>query len=518
MARHTDQRVVQEVPAPENTDRILCTDCLAHITHLHGRHVPLSVLELQVGRFGVLLSRISTKRNGQRFRRIRHPENPLHPAAFGTGHLDSVPDYTAYASFRQKETVGKPRTDTHRRYHLPHHHSAVNPAFSLLASVSKTKDYAEQFNYFGEAERDSLFNGLYPVKGENTAELLKTKRPNILIILMEGFGGAMVESLGGVKGASPNIDRLSKEGIWFSRCYANSFRTDRGTICTFSGYQSFPDLSVMKIPAKSRTLPSIAEKLAKEGYRTDFLYGGDINFTNMKSYLLGSGYQHLTADIDFPSSQRQNAWGVNDDITFDYLYDQLIGRKESPWHTAFLTLSSHEPFEVPFHKLEEARPNAFAFTDDCLGRFVERIRKTPVWDNLLIVCLPDHGFYYPEEGHPQDERIHRIPMLWLGGAIKQPMVVNKIMNQTDMAATLLAQMGISHEEFSFSRNVLGEEYTYPFAYWTFGGGFAFADSTGVTLFDVNADRPILERPAADKNRILRGKAILQSSYDDLGAR
>ena len=90
-------------------------------------------------------------------------------------------------------------------------HSAVNPAFSLLASVSKTKDYAEQFNYFGEAERDSLFNGLYPVKGEDTAELLKTKRPNILIILMERFGGAMVESLGGVKGASPNIDRLSKE-------------------------------------------------------------------------------------------------------------------------------------------------------------------------------------------------------------------------------------------------------------------------------------------------------------------
>ena len=184
----------------------------------------------------------------------------------------------------------------------------------------------------------------------------------------------------------------------------------------------------MKIPAKSRTLPSIAEKLAKEGYRTDFLYGGDINFTNMKSYLLGSGYQHLTADIDFPSSQRQNAWGVNDDITFDYLYDQLIGRKESPWHTAFLTLSSHEPFEVPFHKLEEARPNAFAFTDDCLGRFVERIRKTPVWDNLLIVCLPDHGFYYPEEGHPQDERIHRIPMLWLGGAIKRKHSVNHVAN------------------------------------------------------------------------------------------
>ena len=397
-------------------------------------------------------------------------------------------------------------------------HSAVNPAFSLLASVSKTEDYAEQFNFFDEKKRDSLFYGLYPASGRNTTELLNTKRPNLLIILMEGFGGSMVESLGGVKGASPNIDRLSKEGIWFSRCYANSFRTDRGTICAFSGYQSFPDLSVMKIPAKSRTLPSIAKKLVEEGYHTDFLYGGDINFTNMKSYLLGSGYQRLTADVDFPASQRQNAWGVDDNITFDYLYNELVNRKESPWHTAFLTLSSHEPFKVPFHKLKETRPNAFAFTDDCLGRFIDRIRKTPVWNNLLIVCLPDHGFYYPEEGHPQDERIHHIPMLWLGGAVKQPMVIDKIMNQSDMAATLLAQLGIDHKDFNFSRNVLGEEYTYPFAYWTFGGGFAFTDSTGITLFDVNADRPILERPAPNKNRILRGKAILQSSCDDLGAR
>ncbi len=397
-------------------------------------------------------------------------------------------------------------------------HSAVNPAFSLLASVSKTKNYAEQFNYFGQEECDSLFNGLYPTKGENTIELLNTKRPNILIILMEGFGGTMVESLGGVKGASPNIDRLSKEGIWFSRCYANSFRTDRGTVCTFSGYQSFPDLSVMKIPAKSRTLPSIAGKLAEKGYHTDFLYGGDINFTNMKSYLLGSGYQKLTSDIDFPLDQRKNAWGVNDDVTFDYLYEELTKQKESPWHTAFLTLSSHEPFEVPYQRIKESRPNAFAFTDDCLGKFVDRIRQTPVWDNLLIVCLPDHGFYYPEKGHAQDERIHHIPMLWLGGAISQPMVIDKIMNQTDMAATLLAQLGIGHEEFNFSRNVLGEEYTYPFAYWTFNGGFAFADSTGVTLFDVNSNLPILERPAPNENRILRGKAILQSSYDDLGSR
>lgn len=92
------------------------------------------------------------------------------------------------------------------------------------------------------------------------------------------------------------------------------------------------------------------------------------------------------------------------------------------------------------------------------------------------------------------------------------------MNQTDLAATLLAQLGIDHSEFNFSRNVLGTEYTYPFAYWSFGGGYAFADSTGVTVMDLNADRPMIERPSSNINRILRGKAILQSSYDDIGAR
>ena len=67
-------------------------------------------------------------------------------------------------------------------------HSAVNPAFSLLSSVSKTQNYEEQFNFFSEEERAHLFDGLYPVRGKNTVELLNTKRPNILIILMEGFG------------------------------------------------------------------------------------------------------------------------------------------------------------------------------------------------------------------------------------------------------------------------------------------------------------------------------------------
>lgn len=400
-------------------------------------------------------------------------------------------------------------------------HSAVNPDFSLLSSMGKSQDFASEFNFFDEEKRAALFDGLYPTTdGDSIIQVLNTKRPNILIILMEGFGGAFVEPLGGLPDVTPHFNRLSKEGIFFTNCYANSFRTDRGTVCTFSGYLGLPTASVMKIPAKSRTLPAIAEGLSKAGYKTDFLYGGDINFTNMKSYLLSTGYQRLTANTDFSlAEQTSNAWGVNDDITFEYLYNQLRNRKEEgPWHTAFLTLSSHEPFEVPYHRLEDKITNAFAYTDECLGKFIDKLKQTLVWKNLLVVCLSDHGFYYPRVGLNTAPEFYHIPMLWLGGAVKQPMKIDKIMNQTDLAATLLGQLGIDHSSFIFSRNVLGSDYTYPFAFYSFNNGFSFRDSTGVTVFDNNSESILLEEPVGSEQRINKGKAILQSVYDDLGRR
>ena len=400
-------------------------------------------------------------------------------------------------------------------------HSAVNPDFSLLSSMGKSQDFASEFNFFDEEKRAALFDGLYPTTdGDSIIQVLNTKRPNILIILMEGFGGAFVEPLGGLPDVTPHFNRLSKEGIFFTNCYANSFRTDRGTVCTFSGYLGLPTASVMKIPAKSRTLPAIAEGLSKAGYKTDFLYGGDINFTNMKSYLLSTGYQRLTANTDFSlAEQTSNAWGVNDDITFEYLYNQLRNRKEEgPWHTAFLTLSSHEPFEVPYHRLEDKIPNAFAYTDECLGKFIDRLKQTPAWKDLLVICLPDHGFYYPREGSNAMPRFYHIPLLWLGGAVKQPMQVDKIMNQTDLAATLWGQLGLEHTAFTFSRNVLGSDYKYPFAFYSFNNGFSFRDSTGVTVFDNNSGSILFDEPEADESRLDKGKAILQTVYDDLGNR
>ncbi|MGL5937288.1 MAG: LTA synthase family protein [Phocaeicola sp.] len=402
-------------------------------------------------------------------------------------------------------------------------HSAVNPTFSLLSSLSKSERYEEEFNFFDEEKRAQLFEGLYPAtSGDSITELLNTKRPNILVILWEGLGSTFVESLGGVKGVTPNFNRLSEEGVLFTHCYANSFRTDRGTLCTFSGHLGFPTLSVMKIPAKSRMLPSFTSSLREVGYTTDFLYGGDINFTNMKSYLLSKGYQRVTSDVNFSSSQRKTgAWGVTDSITFNHLYNELVSRSKEtePWQTAFLTLSSHAPFDdVPYHRLEDKITNSFAYTDHCLGEFIDKLKQTPLWKDLLIVCLPDHGFFYPREGNPTDPAYFKIPILWLGGAVKEPIKINKLMNQSDLAATLLEQLGVKHDEFIFSRNVLSAAYKYPFAFYTFSNGFSFQDSTGVSVFDNFSQQVTFNESDGEEARVERGKAILQTLYDDLGRR
>ena len=401
-------------------------------------------------------------------------------------------------------------------------HSAVNPCFSLLSSMSKSKDFASEFNFFDEEKRADLFEGLYPTnRSDINTRVLNTERPNVLLILMEGFGGAFIEPLGGLPGVAPNLNRLSEEGVFFTQCYANSFRTDRGTVSALSGYLALPTVSIMKVPAKSRTLPAISEELLKAGYQTDFLYGGDINFTNMKSYLLSKGYQKLTADADFSlAEQSSNVWGVNDDITSEWLLGQLEQRSETdtPWFTTYLTLSSHEPFEVPYNRLEEKIPNAFAYTDECLGKLIEGLKQSPLWENLLVVCIPDHGFCYPQGTVDRGGEFSHIPMLWLGGAIKEPMRVDKIMNQTDMAATLLGQLGLDYSMFPFSRDVLSESYVYPFAFYSSGSVFAFRDSTGVSAYDIKADCISYEEPSASEERLNRGKAVLQSAYDDLGRR
>ena len=396
-------------------------------------------------------------------------------------------------------------------------HSAVNPVFSFLASFEKTASYVPDYQFMDDDECEAMMQGLYPTTSENPDTLLTTQRPNVVVILMESCGGVFIQDIGGKKEVMPNLNRLESEGVYFSRFYANSYRTDRGTLCTWSGYPSFPRSSVMKMPAKTRLLPGIAGSMLREGYTTSYLYGGDINFTNMRGYLVNIGFEDLYWKTDYTLEEQETAeWGVRDDITFKTL-SQMVEQKsqqEKPFLIGYSTLSSHEPWDVPTHRLDDEILNAFNYLDECIGNFISEMKKSPAWDNLLIILLPDHGYSYGEVGeeHPMHDHV---PMLWLGGAVKEPRRITQICNQTDLPATLLGQLGIDHQDYHFSRDVLSKNYTYPFATHTYNNGISMVDSTGFAVLDLNANMIVTDQSTDAQALIKKGKAILQMATREL---
>ena len=392
-------------------------------------------------------------------------------------------------------------------------HSAVNPVFSFLASFEKTASDNTDYQFMSDEECRNTLKGCF-VTGATTDTLLTTQTPNIIVILMESAGGEFTE-LSGRADIMPNLNRLCREGIYFTNCYANSWRTDRGTLCTWSGYPSFPTTSVMKMPSKTQQLPNIARTLRDErDYSTHYLYGGDINFTNTRSYLVSGGFQQLTWKADYSSEEQRSAnWGVRDDITFNTLL-RLTATMQQPFLIGYSTLSSHEPWDVPIQQFDDEVLNAFYYLDQCIGDFITKLKQSAIWKNTLVVLLPDHGINYRDidETHPLH---NHIPLLWLGGAVKEPHTVEVLCNQTDLAATLLAQLGLDHSAFTFSRNVLSHDYPYPFAYHTFNNGFSLVDSTGFMVYDLNSMQPIV-RQTNDVDRLERlGKALLQATSADL---
>ena len=396
-------------------------------------------------------------------------------------------------------------------------HSAVNPVFSFLASFEKSASNNTIYNYMDDQVCEQIISSLYNTESIDCDTLLNTQTPNIILILLEGCGGEFTE-IGGRKDVTPHLNQLAKEGVYFTNCYGNSWRTDRGTVCAWSGYPSFPSMSVMKIPSKSRTMPNIAKTLKEErGYNTFYLYGGDINFTNMRSYLIAGGFEQLMWKEDYTSQEQKTAqWGVCDGITFKSLFD-LSQHQKSPFLIGFSTLSSHAPWDVPIRKFDDEILNAMYYLDQCLGDFIERFRQTKVWDNTLVILLPDHGIPYKDidERHPL---MNHIPMIWVGGAVKAPRRIEQVCNQTDLPATLLGQLGLNHDDFTFSRDVLSKSYTQPFAINTYTEGFSVNDSVGYVNYDLIGDRICVRQGQHIDELLQRGRAILQAASKDLDKR
>lgn len=413
-------------------------------------------------------------------------------------------------------------------------HAAINPAFSLMESLSKQKDFGKQYRFMEAAQADELIKNLVdPSVLDSTVmvpdtlrtTLFKTERPNVIFVILESFSSRLMTTLGGESDIAVQMDSLAKEGVLFTNFYANSFRTDRGLVAILSGYPAQPTTSIMKYPRKTQNLPAIAGSLRDAGYRTKYYYGGDADFTNMRSYLMSSGFEHIISDQDFPVSERLSKWGAHDHLVFNRLLEDMkaeaadtaSAENARPFFQVLQTSSSHEPFEVPYRRLANDRLNAFAYTDSCVGDFVKRFRELPQWKNTVLVLVPDHLGAYPEHLNNLSVDRYQIPLLLIGGAVSEPRRIDIYGSQHDIAATLLAQLSLPHQDFVFSKDMLNPASPH-FAFFAVPDAFGMVTPDNQLIFNCEANAVAVDEGSTKGKNLLPGKAYLQKLYDDIAKR
>ena len=398
-------------------------------------------------------------------------------------------------------------------------HAAVNPAFCFFESVSHQKqDLSTMYRFMEDKDAEKIFQGM--IKTSNSEELrvkseeLKTEnlKRNILLIILESFSDSIMH----IPGATPQINKLSTEGLYFPNFYASSTRTDRALASILSGVPAQPTMTILDVPRISNSLPSLASSLKRRGYTTHFYYGGDTNYSNMQSYLMATGFQEVTSETDFPAKERICKWGAPDEYVYNRLLNDIkeeeTDGKGRKWFKAILTESSHEPFDVPYKSKNTNIAssdvlNAFAYSDKCLGDFINKMKTLPCWSNSMVVIVADHLGAFPEDIDNYKQWRYHIPFILLNADMD--IDVNVIAGQIDIPATILSLLGYDHHEFLFSKDMRDADAPH-FAFFSFPDAMGMIEDGRFMVYDNNSNQlqgaPELEIPA---------KAYLQKLYDYL---
>ena len=401
-------------------------------------------------------------------------------------------------------------------------HAAVNFIWNFFNTLTHKSDGTNPYIYFDDETALKIINKTKNKLLESTTDsILNTSRPNVILILWESLPAKIVGSLGGESDVTPNLNKLSKEGILFTNFYANGDRTDKGIPAILSGYYPQPVKRIMRMPNKTRSLPMLPKKMMDLGYKTSFYYGGDLNFGNMNTYLRNAGITDFVDGNAFDKKDWNSKWGAYDDVFMKRFAKDLATKQEKPFFKIALTLTSHEPYEIKgkykFGKDTEDNKfrSAHHYTDQVIGNFMKFAKKQDWYKNTLIVIMSDHGHSSPKhEGPYFSPKKFRIPMLWLGGAVNQKHTkIETVASQVDFSYTLLALLKADNKDFVFSKNIFNTSEN-QFAHYTFNKGFGTLTKESVFVYDYISKKPILEAGINTKKLDSLGKAITQNSFED----
>lgn len=407
-------------------------------------------------------------------------------------------------------------------------HCAVNTTWNFIASLTdNTEDEKKNpYSFMPNNEAEKIVENLIPTSNyQSSFKLSYQTTPDILIIILEGWTADVVGFTGGDASVSPNLNALANEGLTYVNFYANGNRTDKGLASIISAQPSLAKSSIINKLQKFSNMPALPIALASLGYNSKFVYGGEAEFANMKAFWINSGYKNIIDIHDFDKAIMPESWGVQD----DELYSKLLLEFEkttSPRFVTALTLSSHEPYKVP-HTSQftgtnqgELYKNSVHYADKCLGDFMAQAKQQSWYNNTLIFILPDHAHQEPLNRLPYEPARFHIPLLITGGALNsnlEGIQVTKVGQQTDLAPSILAQLGVKNNPFNWGENLF-DTIVDGIASYTFDDGIGLITKNGYVVFDQQSKRTIMFKGADSLKLVDQAKAYQQTYYNEYLAR
>ena len=254
----------------------------------------------------------------------------------------------------------------------------------------------------------------------------------------------------GQLGLTPNLDRISRESLWFSRCYAGGTRTVRGMEALTLAIPPIPGQSVLR-RAGCENLSTLGSALAAQGYDTAFIYGGDGFFDNMSHFFDANGYRVVDQPAALKAGRKvnfANAWGACDEDAFAWSMAEADDAHAAgkPFHHFIMTTSNHRPYTWPAGKIRPGlrdRQGGVAYTDYAIGEFLRQAAAKPWFKDTVFVIVADHCASVAGKRELEIKK-YEIPLfIWAPGLVPARKV-ESMMSQVDYVPTLLGLLKLPY--------------------------------------------------------------------------
>jgi len=309
-------------------------------------------------------------------------------------------------------------------------------------------DITEAMARVSEQLNINLSDNQSPFRRQEKTHFPTDKPKNLVIFLQESLGAQFVEVTGGQPGLTPNFNRLSQEGILFTNLFSNGTRSIRGIAGSVSGNFSVPGKGVIKRNKSQSDFFTIASLLKPYGYHSQFLYGGESRFDNMRGWFLGNGFDEIIDQPKFVNPEFVGTWGVSDEDLVNRAHQEFkrMHEQQKPFAAVMFSTTYHSPFDFPSGKIEliegipeKSELNAIKFADYAIGRFMEQAKTEEYYNDTVFVILADHNIRV-RGSDMLPVKLYHIPGMILGGGI-EPLVVDRLTTQPDVLATALDLTG-----------------------------------------------------------------------------